>query len=124
MNQLQLDRWKQVSLGFAKSYTNLTSASKSKLLIEVENCIEWVVCNGLESIEDWDRAIYKNEQLIELSAGSRVTDFIRDNSYEFECNIKHGTDVVTEKFGSVLGYCVRAGFDMAVAPSAGAFLRL
>ena len=65
MNALQLERWNQVSLGLARSYTDLTPARKAKLLAAVEDCIEWVVCNGLETVEDWDAAVYENGQMVE-----------------------------------------------------------
>lgn len=102
MNKLQLERWKQMSTGLARSYTNLTPARKEKLLVEVEDCIDWVVCNGLETVEDWDRAIYENGQLVELCAGSRVSEYLWDNRYEFE---REG-EVVCGRFGNMLSACV------------------
>ena len=119
MNALQLERWNQVSLGLARSYTDLTPARKAKLLAAVEDCIEWVVCNGLETVEDWDAAVYENGQLVEYSASTRVDDYLWDNRYEFERENKHGVEVVRGRFGDMLTSCVRAGFDMAVSPSAG-----
>lgn len=115
MNELQLERWKQMSMGLARSYTNLTPARKQKLLAEVGECIDWVICNGLETVDDWDRSIYKDGKLVELCAGTRVSDWLWDSRYEFE----RGGEVVCGRFGHMLCSCVRAGFDMAVSPSGG-----
>jgi len=120
MNELQLGRWNQVSLGLARSYTDLTPARKNKLLTAVADCIDWVVCNGLETVEEWDHGVYENGQLVEYSASTRVDDYLWDNRYEFEREYKNGnTELVRGRFGDMLAACVRAGFDMAVAPSAG-----
>lgn len=120
MNQLQLERWKQLSLGLARSYKSLTPARKAKLLEEVDECIEWVVCNGLETIVDWDSALYEAGRLVKYSAGSQVDDYLWDNRYKFEKRNSNGNiELVTGRFGTMLASCVRAGFDMAVSPSAG-----
>lgn len=118
MNELQLARWKQLSTGLARSHTDLTPARKKKLLAEVEECIDWVVCNGLETVIDWDDSA--NIDGIQWDcAGTRVDDYLWDNRYEFERENKHGVDVVRGRFGEMLSACVRAGFDMAVSPSGG-----
>lgn len=119
MNELQLDRWKKLSIGLARSYSDLTKARKEKLISEVEECIDWVVCNGLETVEDWDSGIYENGRLAWGSASTRVDDYLWDNRYEVERENKHGVEVVRGRFGDMLSACVRAGFDMAVAPSGG-----
>ncbi len=119
MNQEQFDRWKQVSLGLAKSYKDLTPTRKSNLLEEVDNCIEWVVCNGLETVDDWDSSVTING-VRHSCASTRVDDFLWENRYEFERHYKNGNvELVRGKFGDMLSASVRAGFDMAVAPSAG-----
>lgn len=120
MNELQLERWKKLSLGLARSYSDLTTARKSKLLKEVDNCIEWVVCNGLETVTDWDSRVRYGNGCYDESAGERVDQFLWDNRYEFERNFKNGRfELVTGRFGQMLSSCVRAGFDVAVNPSAG-----
>lgn len=119
MNELQLQRWKQLSLGLAKSYKNMTPARKGRLIAEVDNCIEWVVCNGLETVNDWDSSVTADGIQWDC-AGTRVDDFLWDNRYEFERNYKNGSfKLVTGRFGEMISACVRAGFDMAVAPSTG-----
>lgn len=121
MNELQCERWKQMSLGLARSYTDLTPARKKKLLAEVEECIDWVVCNGLETVDDWDSGVRYGKGWHERyeSASTRVDTYLWDNRYKFERENKHGVEVVRGRFGDMLSACVRAGFDMAVAPSGG-----
>lgn len=119
MNELQLERWKQLSTGLARGYKNLTPARINKLLEEVENCIEWVVCDGLETVIDWDDSV-KIDGIRCDCAGTRVDDYMWDNRYEFEREYKNGNiELVRGRFGTMLSSCVRAGFDMAVSPSAG-----
>lgn len=121
MNQIQLDRWKQFSLGLARnSYPNITPARREKLLAEVEDCIEYVVCNGLDAINDWDVADYRDGRLYEYSAGTRVSDWMWDNRYEREVEDRKGNvEVACGRFGTMIICCVRAGFDVAVSPSGG-----
>jgi hypothetical protein len=122
MNEMQLERWNQVSLGLARSYADLTPVRKAKLLAAVEDCIDWVVCNGLETVEDWDSSVRYGNGWHEYyeSAGARVDTYLWDNRYEFEREYKNGNvELVRGRFGDMLAACVRAGFDLAVAPSAG-----
>ena len=121
MNQLQLERWRQFSLGLAKNaYPDITSARRNKLLSEVDDCIDYVVCNGLEDVEDWDRAVYRNGKLYEYSAGERVDDWMWERRYEREVEDRKGNvEVVCGRFGTMIACCVRAGFDVAVSPSGG-----
>lgn len=121
MNELQYNRWKQMSLGLARTYTNLTPARKARLLDEVECCIDWVVCNGLETVADWDSGVQYGKGWRERyeSVSARVDTFLWDNRYKFERENKHGVEVVRGRFGDMLSACVRAGFDVAVSPSGG-----
>lgn len=120
MNTLQYERWKELSLGLARSYRTLTPRRYKLLLEEVENCIDWVVCNGLDTVEDWDSSVRIDERLYYESAGTRVDDYLWQNRYEFDRAYSNGhVELVCGRFGDMLCACVRAGFDMAVAPSAG-----
>ena len=122
MNELQYNRWKQLSLGLARGYADLTPARKAKLLDEVECCIDYVVCNGLETVEDWDMGVRYGNGFHERheSVGTRVDAYLWDSRYEFEREYKNGNiEVVRGRFGDMLVACVRAGFDVAVAPSGG-----
>lgn len=121
MNEIQLARWKQLSCGLARGYTNLTPVRKAKLLNEVDCCIDYMVCNGLETVADWDSGVrYGNEWHEHYeSAGSRADTFLWDNRYVFERETKHGVEIVCGRFGNMLSACVRAGFDVAVSPSGG-----
>ena len=120
MNMLQYERWKALSIGVARSYGALTPRRHKLLLEEVENCIDWVVCNGLDTVDDWDSSVRINERLYYESAGTRVDDFLWQHRYEFEREYRNGeVELMRGRFGDMLSACVRAGFDMAVAPSAG-----
>lgn len=120
MNELQYDRWKALSTGLARSYRKLTPQRRKKLLEEIENCIDWVVCNGLDTVEDWDSSVRRDGTLYYDSASTRVDDYLWQSRYEFERSRRNGgVELVRGRFGDMLSACVRAGFDMAVAPSAG-----
>lgn len=121
MNQIQLDRWKQFSLGLAKNaYPTITTRRTERLMAEVEDCIDYVVCNDLSAINDWDRSEYRDGRLYEDSAGTRVDDWMWDNRFEREVEDRKGNiEVVRGSFGTMIICCVRAGFDVAVAPSGG-----
>lgn len=120
MNAMQYERWKELSIGLARSYAKLTPRRRQKLLKEVENCIVWVVCNGLDTVEDWDHSVHVEESLHHESAGTRVDDYLWQHRYEFEREYRNGeVELVRGRFGDMLSACVRAGFDMAVTPSAG-----
>lgn len=119
MNELQYERWKQLGLGLARGYRNLTAARQAKLLDEVECCIGYVACNGLETVEDWDCPVERDGIRWEC-AGDRVRDYLWDGRYEFERQYKNGNiKLVRGRFGDTLTACVRAGFDVAVAPGGG-----
>lgn len=115
MNKTQLKRWKKVSVGLAKNaYPNMTEARRKLLVAEIENFIDRVTYNfDLDQINDWDGNVGRCHVCDELS------DYLWDNRYEFERERKGWVDVVQGKFGNTLSCCIRAGFDMAVAPSAG-----
>jgi hypothetical protein len=110
----EFERWKQLSNGLAHSYqSRLTPRRYALLLAEVEYCIDCVTCNGLDTISDWDG--HDGE-----SVGDRVDDYLWDSRYQSEKINKNGdVEVVCGNFGTMLSACVRAGFDMAVEPSAG-----
>ncbi|WP_298434900.1 hypothetical protein [Ottowia sp.] len=120
MNALQYDRWKELSIGLARSYGALTPRRRKLLLEEVENCIDWVVCNGLDTVDDWDGTVRGDGNLYYEAASTRVDDYLWQHRYEFERTYRNGeVELVRGRFGDMLSACVRAGFDMAVAPSAG-----
>ena len=122
MEQLQLERWNQLSAGLARSYRSLTARRKAKLLAEVANCIDWVVCNGRETVADWDHGVQYGAKWHERheSASTRVSNFLWDKGFEFERRYRNGNiELARGRFGDMLTACVCAGFDMAVSPSAG-----
>lgn len=115
MNKQQLQRWKKVSIGLAKNaYPSMTPARRKRLIAEIKEFIATVTYNfDLDQIEDWDG------NRGECYVCDELSDFLWNNRYEFERERKGWTDVVQGKFGNTLSCCIRAGFDMAVAPSAG-----
>lgn len=120
MTKVQLKRWLQLSVGLAKhGYPQLTEARKTKLVAAVEDCIDWIVCNGLDTVADWDQGIYVDGRLQYESAGTRMSSYLWDKGYEFEHEYKGDFELRTTRFGTLLSCCVRAGFDLAVAPSTG-----
>lgn len=120
MNALQYERWRALSVGLARSYRTLTPRRQKLLREEVADCIDWVVCNGLDTVDDWDSAVRGEGSLYYEAASTRVGDYLWQHRYEFERAYRNGeTELVRGRFGDMLSACVRAGFDMAVAPSAG-----
>lgn len=119
MTEQQYERWKQLSLGLANTYKSLTPQRHEKLLLEVGGCIDWIVCNGLETIEDWDNGV-RGEYGRDQAAGERMDEYLWERNYEFERTYYNGeVDLIRGRFGNMLSACVRAGFDVAVSPSAG-----
>jgi hypothetical protein len=115
MNKLQLRRWKRLSLGLARTgYPTLTPARQKKLLTTIEDFIDDLTSwNDLKDICDWDGnagTVYVCDEL---------SNYLRNNRYEFERERKGWCRTVTGRFGTMLSACVRAGFDMAVSPGAG-----
>lgn len=111
MNKTQLKRWEKLSIGLAlNAYPTITDARRNRLVSEVDNFIDMVVHNhGLEGILDWDGnrgSVY---------VGDELSDYLWNNRYEFDS--KDGSRL--GNFGNMLSCCIRAGFDVAVAPSAG-----
>lgn len=120
MNALQYERWRQLSIGLARSYRTLTPQRQKLLLEEVANCIDWVICNGLDTVDAWDSSVRGKGHLYYEAASTRVGDYLWQHRYEFERMYRNGeTELIRGRFGDMLSACVRAGFDMAVAPSAG-----
>lgn len=110
MNKQQLKRWNQVALGLAKHTGTMTDKRREKLLDAVEDCIDWIVArHDLSEIRDWDG----NEGSAYVC--DDMSDYMWENRYEME----RGGEMHYGRFGNAIGMCVRAGFDLAVAPSAG-----
>lgn len=120
MTEVQLQRWLQLSVGLAQhSYPRITEARKAKLVTAVKDCIDWIVCNGLDTVSDWDEGIYEDGRLQYECAGTRMSSYMWDKGHEFEHEYKGEYELRTTRFGTMLACCVRAGFDLAVAPSTG-----
>jgi hypothetical protein len=110
MTKQQLKRWKKLSTGLAKTY-NLTPERKAKLIAEVENAIE-ILCWDfpLEDIQDWDGNAGKAYVCDEMD------EYLWSNKFYLE---RRSGRVIYGHFGEMISACVRAGFDVAVKPSAG-----
>ena len=112
MTPKQYQRWLRLSIGLARSgFHGITRKRRARLVSEVWNAIDWIACNGIEEIEDWDG----NKG--EVYVCDRMSDWLYDNGHQHyyrDTSRERGN-----KFANQIGCCVRAGFDLAVAPSAG-----
>lgn len=112
MNKVQLRRWKKVSIGLARDcHPHLTEARRAQLVDQVEGCIDTVVWNyELENIHNWDG--HKGSACV----CDGVSNYVDEHHY----HVRTSTGEPYEnRFGLQIRACVRAGFDLAVAPSAG-----
>jgi hypothetical protein len=112
MNKTQLRRWKKVSIGLARDcHPNLTEARRAKLVEQVEDCIDTLVWNnGPEAIKNWDG----NRGSVYVC--DAVSNFIDERHYHVRTST---SEPYENRFARQVTACVRAGFELAVAPSAG-----
>lgn len=115
MNKTQLARWRRFSDGLAaKAHPSITPSGRNKLRDEVAEFIDILTGSyALSEINDWDG----NGDSICVS--DEMSRFMWDRRYEQERRVKGDCEYVVGRFGNMLGACSRAGFDVAVAPSAG-----
>ena len=110
MTPQQYARWIRLSVGLARSgFSGMTRRRRRKLVKAVDYAVDWIACNGIETIEDWDSG--------PDYVCDRMNDWLYDNGhlhYHHLTNNEKGN-----KFSNQVSSCVRAGFDLAVAPSAG-----
>lgn len=120
MTEQQYQNWIQFSPGLVESYT-LTEKRKAKILEEIDCCINYIVDKYKDQITDWDKAVYdEKHQCLHYGPGDSMSEYLWDNRYTVEKEDRKGNcESVTGRFGQMLSACVRAGFDVAVAPSAG-----
>lgn len=111
MDTTQLARWKQLSLGLARTaWPNLTAARRAALLKAIDDFIEDLIAAWpLAEICSWDGHPGK------VYVCDAIDDFLWDRGYILE----RGDEPVRGRFGDMVAACVRAGFDVAVSPSAG-----
>lgn len=110
MTEQQYARWMRLSTGLARSgFQGITRARRRKLVKAVANAVDWIACNGIGTIADWDSGPdYPCD---------RMNTWLWDNGHT---HVHRITDEEKgNKFGDQVSCCVRAGFDVAVAPSAG-----
>lgn len=112
MTEQQYARWMRLAVGFARSgHPHITRARRRKLVAAVAGAVDWIACNGIEEIKDWDG----NEG--EVYVCDRMSDWEYDNGhrhYRTSDDAERGN-----KFANQVSCCVRAAFDLAVKPSAG-----
>jgi hypothetical protein len=110
MTKQQLARWKRLSLGLAKHHGTMTDARRNRLCSAVEDCIDWIVdSHDLDAIKDWDGC----------DGSAYVCDDMSDFMWERRYEMERRGEMRYGRFGNMVGMCVRAGFDLAVAPSVG-----
>lgn len=116
MNADQYNNWKTLSLGLgAHGYPTLTPARRAKLLAAIEDCLQEVACEGLDRVGTWDSGVRIDERCWSESVSSLVNDYLDAHRYA----VGEPGGVRRGRFGTMLMACVRAGFDVAVAPSGG-----
>lgn len=112
MTEQQYARWLRLAVGLAKSgFPGITRKRRRKLVAAVAEAVDWIACNGLEEIKDWDG----NEG--DVYVCDRMSTWEHDNGH---LHYHHWTDAEKgNKFAGQVSSCVRAAFDLAVKPSAG-----
>lgn len=98
-------------MGLAQhAYSEITENRYKKLIEAIEDFIEILTewNYKLSDIRDWDgkNGVYVCDEM---------TDYLWRKGYEFD---RRG-ECYCGKFGEMLACCIRAGFDVAVSPSAG-----
>lgn len=108
MTKVQLNRWKRLAFGFAKTL-NITTERKNKLVLDIEDFFDFRIDSEYKKILDWDG----DES--EFYLCDEVDDFFsKYKHYHYRTDKEKGN-----KYFHQLSACIRAGFDIAVAPSAG-----
>lgn len=112
MTEQQYARWMRLAVGLARSgHPHITRARRLKLVKSVADAVDWIACNGIEDIEDWDGSKGK------VYVCDRMSDWLYDNGHSHYHRVTD--EEKGNKFANQVSCCVRAGFDLAVAPSAG-----
>lgn len=122
MEQLQKERWIEFSVALARCFKHHYGKKLFALQEEIESAIDWVCCNGIEQFVDWDHSKPPKNPAhgMNNSVSSRVSQYLWDAGLERERETKRGgIEVVHTALGERVLACVRAGFDVAVEPSAG-----
>ncbi len=110
MNRQQLVRWNRLALGLATHHGTMTEARRKRLCFAVVDCIDWIVArHDLADIKDWDGN----------QGSAYVCDDMSDYMWEHKYEMERRGEIHYGRFGNLIGMCVRAGFVLAVAPSAG-----
>lgn len=132
MTPFQADNWRQFSARMAFAvYRNRTASRRARLVKEVDAMIDCFLSNypitspwgggTLGDVDCWDGS--------EMRAGEKWEDYCQRAAYpcdSFDSYVwdrgyiretKHGEE--RGEFGSTAMCCIRAGFDIAVKPSAG-----
>ena len=109
MDQAQFQDWYDFSDRMArKARPGMSGPAKARLVRTVGKVLrEAVARHGLDAFEDWDCAPYPGEEFEDM--------LVRDG---YLSRSHPGADPVGE-IGLLAMCCLRAGFDVAVAPSAG-----
>lgn len=110
MTEQQYARWMRLSVGLARSgFQNITRKRRRRLVSEVSDAVDWIACNGIETIECWDSG--------PDYVCDRMNTWLYDNGHlHYRCSDDAER---RNRFADHVSCCVRAGFDIAVAPSAG-----
>ena len=109
MNKQQFKRWQDLSIGLIRTL-KATDARKTRLADTAENFFDILEFNGeYNEMSDWDG-----------NHGSMSVDTYFTESFdEFEHFHRYTDEPKGNKFYHQLSAAIRAGFDLAIAPSAG-----
>lgn len=117
MNALQYRRWLRLSRGLARhGFPTATATRRQRILDHVDDLIRTLVFNahhfvggGLDTLNDWDDGPYY--------LCDEVDRWLEDQGYRHYHRVTNAEKC--NKFAEQVSACVRAGFDLAVSPSAG-----
>jgi hypothetical protein len=114
MTAEQFERWKDVSLRFARhGWPGMTEARKNRLIGEVESFLENIESEEYIGIKSWDQG------------AGYVCDWfdeVFDVPWVYGCNDRYEEDNDWDqhsRFCAQLRCCLRIGIDLAAEPSAG-----
>lgn len=112
MTARQFARWKRVSLGLVKASPKERRREVREHVSRLIDAITWG--EQLEDIQDWDG----NTGTVYVC--DRADEYLWENGLEDEVTDAEGwSHSQRTPVGDDVSACVRAGFDIAVAPSAG-----
>lgn len=111
MTPLQYRRWYDFARRMAlRGFPNATPARRAKIAKAVRHVL-WCMEEDVPEITDWDAA--------PAYPGDRVSELLDSDHYHERLRADGGYEPFGNRFLKQVQCCIRAGLDMASAPSAG-----